>query len=135
YRRHKQEETAFDYNYSLKKQSVALEAFKFLFDFHGFVPFVGPFTARDYYHLNEKDVQRTVTNHKEESWAYGLVFGWDIRLSKTDFFILRTNLRYNPKVDLKQNGLTYTSKSIEFNFIQLVFYPERWKVYKSLINQ
>ena len=135
YRRHKQEETAFDYSYSLNKQSLALEAFKFLFDFHGFVPFVGPFAARDYYHLNEKDVQRTVSDHKEESWGYGLVFGWDIRLSETDFFILRTNLRYNPKVDLKQNGLTYTSNAIEFNFIQLVFYPERWKAYKSLINQ
>lgn len=132
YRRHKQAETAFDYSYSLKKQSVALEAFKFLFDFHGFVPFVGPFAARDYYHLNEKDAQRTVSDHKEESWSYGLVFGWDIRLSEMDFFILRTNLRYNPKVNLKQSGFTYTSKSIEFNFIQLVFYPERWKAYKSL---
>lgn len=134
YRRYKQAETAFDYSYSLNKLSVALEAFKFLFDFHGFVPFVGPFAARDYYRLNEKDVQRTVSDHKEESWGYGLVFGWDIRLSETDFFILRTNLRYNPKVDLKQNGLTYTSNAIEFNFIQLVFYPERWKAYKSLIN-
>lgn len=135
YRRHKQAETAFDYNYQLNKQSVALEAFKFLFDFHGFVPFVGSFAARDYYHLQEKDRQRIITNHKEESWAYGLVFGWDIRLSETDFFILRTNLRYNPKVDLKQNGLTYTSNVIEFNFIQLVFYPERWKAFKTLSKQ
>lgn len=135
YRRHKQEETAFDCSYSLKKQSVALEAFKFLFDFHGFVPFVGPFVARDHYRLKERDVQNTVTNQIDGSWSYGLVFGWDIRLSETDFFILRTNLRYNPKVDLKLNGLTYTSNAIEFNFIQLVFYPERWKSFNTLTKQ
>ena len=64
--------------------------------------------------------------------GYGLVFGWDIRLSEVDFLILRTNLRYTPDLGHKIDGKSYTSRQIEFNFIQLVLYPQRIKANKNL---
>lgn len=132
YRPLKQEETAFDYLFRLRKNSYAFEAFHFFADYHGFVPFIGPYLSYDRYSLKEQDFGRTVTNVNREEIGYGLVFGWDIQQSKLDFLTLRTNLRITPEFNYKHNGLGFTSTQIEFNFIQLVFYPERFKVYKQV---
>lgn len=126
----KQEEEAFDYKYSLNRNSLAIEAFKFLGDYHGFAPFVGPFVSMDHYHLSETDAGRKVIDHKESDVAFGLVFGWDIRQTSTDYLILRTNLRYIPELSNMYNGYKFTAAQLEFNFIQIVFYPERYKLHK-----
>lgn len=131
YRPLKQEETAFDYTYQLNKHSVALEAFKFIGDYHGFVPFVGPYISMDHYSLKEKDFGNTIINENSSRLGYGLVFGWDIRQTNVDYLILRTNLRYTPEMDYKAGGYKFTSDQLEFNFIQLVYYPERHKIYKQ----
>ena len=132
YRPLQQKEETYDYEYNLRNHSIAVEAFKFIADFHGFVPFVGPYVSRDFYHLKETDNGQKVTDLKSTKTGYGIVFGWDIRFTETDHFTLRTNLRYTPDFGYKADGYNYTSKGLEFNFIQVVFYPERMKVYKRL---
>lgn len=127
----KQEETAFDYTYKLRRNSTAFEAFKFVGDYHGFAPFIGPYISFDHYHLNETDHGNTLNELKQFKLGYGLVFGWDIRQTAMDYLILRTNLRYTPQMKYKSNGLKFTSSQIEFNFIQIVFYPERYKIWKN----
>ena len=60
--------------------------------------------------------------------GYGVVFGWDIKQSDVDYITLRTNLRYTPEFNFKSGGYKFTSERIEFNFIQIVYYPERHKM-------
>ncbi|MBL4709837.1 MAG: hypothetical protein JKY48_15500 [Flavobacteriales bacterium] len=132
YRPLKQKETAYNYTYLTTNHSIALEAFKFIGDYHGFVPFVGPYISSNNYKILEKDMGKKVSDYKANKLGYGIVFGWDIRLSRVDYLIMRTNLRYTPNLNYTKNGLDYTNKQIEFNFIQLVYYPKRHKIQKPL---
>lgn len=127
----KQEETAFDYTFQLRRNSTAFEAFKFIGDYHGFVPFIGPYASIDHYALKETDKGKIVNDWSGLKFGYGIVFGWDIRQTSMDYLILRTNLRYTPQMDYRSKGLKFTSSQIEFNFIQIVFYPERYKIWKN----
>ncbi len=132
YRPFTQEEISYDYSYKSQKHSLALEAFKFIGDYHGFVPFIGPYISADNYSIQEKSNKETIIDYQATKIGYGLIFGWDIRLSDVDYFILRTNLRYTPDFSYKIDGYSFTPAQIEFNFIQLVFYPERIKANKNL---
>lgn len=132
YRPLKQKETGYNYTYATTNQSVALEAFKFIGDYHGFVPFVGPYVASNNYRILETDKGETITDYRASKLGYGVVFGWDIRLSQVDYLILRTNLRYTPNLKYTKDGLDYTNNQIEFNFIQIVYYPKRHKIVKPL---
>lgn len=132
YRPLKQKEEAYGYSTSTRVNAFALEAFKFVGDYHGFVPFVGPYLGFNNYRIKETDFNETVVDFKDNKLAYGLVFGWDIRISDIDYIILRTNLRYTPNLGYQKDDLDYTNRQLEFNFIQLVYYPERHKVSKTL---
>ena len=64
-----------------------------------------------------------------------ITFGWDIRPSvKGDWWILRTNLRYFPFLNVKRRSKKLSLQHLEFNFIQFVFYPQRLKKIKSDIK-
>ncbi|MEM6262948.1 MAG: hypothetical protein AAGI38_10605 [Bacteroidota bacterium] len=57
---------------------------------------------------------------------YGLTFGWDIRPNRLQSWILRTNLRWFPNLDLEvADGQVISFDNIEFNFIQLIVYLDR----------
>ena len=59
--------------------------------------------------------------------------GWDIRPSERgDWWVLRTNLRIPPQLELDHDDHTWSLQHLEFNFIQLVVYPQRWKRAKDL---
>ena len=131
YRPIQQKETAFDYTYQLFNHSVAAEAFKFIGDYHGFAPFVGPYISLNKYRIKEIDFGNTVRDESRTEMGYGVVFGWDIKQSDVDYITLRTNLRYTPEFNFKSGGYKFTSEHIEFNFIQIVYYPERHKIYKQ----
>lgn len=132
YRPLKQKEMAYNYNLATTNHSVAFEAFKFVGDYHGFVPFVGPYISSNNYRILETDNGQRITDYKASKLGYGIVFGWDIRLSRVDYLVLRTNLRYTPNLQYTKDGLDYTNNQIEFNFIQLVYYPKRHKIQKTL---
>ena len=132
YRPLKQKESAYNYTNSITNHSVAVEAFKFVGDYHGFVPFIGPYIAINNYRILETDHGQTITDFSASKMGYGLVFGWDIRLSRVDYLILRTNLRYTPNLKYTKEGFNYTNNQLEFNFIQLVYYPKRHKIQKPL---
>lgn len=131
YRPLKQKESAYEYSSQMRTNSFAFETFKFIGDYHGFVPFVGPYLALNNYNYKETDEGEKIYSFVENKLAYGLVFGWDIRISDVDWLILRTNMRYTPNLNFKNNGLNYTNQQLEFNFIQLVYYPKRHKITKK----
>jgi len=115
---------AYDLDQRLSRQAITLEAFKFLGDYHGFVPFLGPAVSLERLKVREFDAGQQTLDLDEYKIAGGIIFGWDIRPTRLQSFILRTNLRYFPALHLKaENGKKISFDNIEFNFIQLVYYP------------
>lgn len=121
-----QSQEAFDVSQTLRRRSVALELFKFLGDYHGFVPFAGPFVSREYLSVEETDLDQPVLDRSRNLFTAGIVFGWDIRPFRTPAVILRTKLRYAPWLSFSLPGQPdFWFNQLEVNFIQLVLYPRR----------
>jgi hypothetical protein len=116
---------AFGYRQQMQRHSLALEGFAFLGDYHGFVPFVGPVLGVDRLSLREQDGATRVTDASRNVLAPGVIFGWDIRPTRAGSWLLRTNLRWFPRLRLPVESGTHTFDQLEFNFIQLVWYPGR----------
>lgn len=117
---------AFGFEQEIERTSLGLEAFKFLGDYYGFVPFIGAIMSYEQLGYNDGAVE-----HKDDGLNGGVTFGWDIRPNRLGVFILRTNLRYYPKLDLNMpNGLKFDLSQIELNFIQLVIFPQRIMGYR-----
>lgn len=117
--------TAYGLSQRLSRRSVSLEVYKYLLDYHGFVPFLGLSLAREQLDVRESDNGALVTNQHERRYSPGLVFGWDIRPIRYESILLRTNLRYSPFLKTRVNGQTLSFQQLEFNFIQAVIYPQR----------
>ena len=127
-----QKRSAYDYEHQLSRQSIILETYKFLADYHGFVPYVG-------LGMGYEKLEFTETNSdpvKKNQLSPAVVFGWDIRPSvKGDWWILRTNLRYYPFLKLHVENKSLSLQHMEFNFIQFVMYPQRFKIAKNKLTQ
>ncbi len=110
----------------VRRRSFVLEGTKFLFDYHGFVPFVGPAISYENLSFRESFERQSVHRLSETQFSYGLTFGWDIRPNRLQSWILRTNLRWFPNLELAVDDRQSISfNNIEFNFIQLIIYPNR----------
>jgi len=126
YRSMKDELVAYEYLQKSSRKAITFEAFKFLSDYHGFAFFVGP--AISYEILNSKlsFQSNTLAEGYYKGIKPGISFGWDIRPNRIQSFLLRTNLRYFPNLNIRMtNGKTVSLDNLEFNFIQLVIFPER----------
>lgn len=124
FRANASERSAFGQTQRLGRTSLAFEAFRFLFDYRGFAPFVGPVVSREWLELDETVDQIPVERVREARWRAGVIFGWDIRPDDLRGIILRTNLRYTPVGRVGGAGGVGMNQ-LEFNFIQLVWYPGR----------
>ncbi|MEM9896405.1 MAG: hypothetical protein AAF789_08545 [Bacteroidota bacterium] len=110
----------------IERQSIAFEISKNLFDYQGFVPFVGPSLTLERLKFEEFFEGSNSIDLSTNKTAFGLVFGWDIRPNRLQSWLLRTNLRWYPRLDLSvEQGQVISFSNIEFNFIQLIIYPER----------
>ncbi|MBL7782739.1 MAG: hypothetical protein JNM22_16045 [Saprospiraceae bacterium] len=119
---------AFDAQLRMQRLTAGIEACKFLFDYHGFVPFAGPMVSVEYLNLEENGIQTA----KKLQPSIGIAFGWDIRLTQTGTSLLRTNLRYVPGLNLKTDeGEKVMFDHLEFNFIQYVTFIGRKKLYRK----
>lgn len=79
------------------------------------MPFLGP-------HLSyERLSVRGTVRGDAVLWRPGVTFGWDIRPDRLQSMILRTNLRYTPKLELiVTDGRQVALDQLEINFIQFV---------------
>jgi hypothetical protein len=110
----------------LNRKSLLFEATKYLFDYHGFVPFIGPTISYENLSFKENFEGQRTFDVEEIKFGYGLTFGWDIRPNRIQSWILRTNLRWYPNLFLEVEPNTKVSfDNLEFNFIQLIIYPNR----------
>ena len=97
-----------------------------MFDYHGFVPFVGPALSYEKLSFVESFENTSSADVTENKISYGLTFGWDIRPNRIQSWILRTNLRWFPNLSLDVDTRSEISfDNLEFNFIQFIIYPNR----------
>lgn len=110
----------------LRRHSAGVEAYKFLFNYLGFVPFAG-------ISINAEQLSATVNGNRYADFklAPGIVFGWDIRVTRTGTSLLRTNLRWAPNLHLSVEGEKIMFNHLEFNFIQYVHYIGRGRFYEG----
>ena len=110
----------------LNRKSFLFETTKYLFDYHGFVPFVGPSISYENLSFKESFKGQKTFDMDDKKLGYGLTFGWDIRPNRIQSWILRTNLRWYPNLFLEFEPNSKVSfDNLEFNFIQLIIYPNR----------
>ncbi|WP_422083789.1 hypothetical protein [Ulvibacterium sp.] len=116
----------FETKQTVRKTSFVLEVNKFLTDYSGFAPYVGANLAYDTINYEEKErdiIQKKLTFRSLEP---GLTIGWDIVPGKTsEALILRTNLRWYPFSSFEVEGQKFNFSQLEYNLIQVLFYPER----------
>ena len=111
-----------------RRRSMALEATKYIGDYHGFAAFVGPAISYESLLFEETFENQQTQDLTDNKFAYGLTFGWDIRPNRLQTWILRTNLRWFPNLELDiDNNSSISFDNIEFNFIQFILYPGRIK--------
>lgn len=128
----RQERAAFGRQLNIQRNSIGVEAYKFLFDYHGFAPFIGGGASYESIRFKEYDADSRVSSETFNEVTPSIIFGWDIRPGRlADAWMLRTNLRYSPTLDIQNMGRSLSLQFIEFNFIQLVIYPQRIKAYRD----
>ena len=132
-RRMVQRRSAYNRALDIQRESTVLEAYKFMGDYHGFVPYVGIGLGMERMDLETREGDIVVSKDTYEDMPWYFVFGWDIRPSEHgDWWVLRTNLRIPPQLELHHADHTLSLQHLEFNFIQLVVYPQRWKCARDL---
>lgn len=131
-----QERSGGDFQQTVRRSSLALETYKFIGDYHGFTPFLGLGLGYERMRLTETDGEITLADIRKTTFSPLIVFGWDIRPAKKgDAWLLRTNLRYTPFLDLEYRDRRISMQQLEFNFIQLVVFPARLRAYKSYYSR
>jgi hypothetical protein len=126
YRRFRSSLDAYGTTQNIHRSSVSLEGFKFLFDYHGFVPFIGPLLSLENIDITEMSGQTLTASGGINVVKPGIIIGWDIRPTRIQSWLLRTNVRYFPNIDVgMSSGYNYAVDQLEINFIQFVLYPER----------
>jgi len=117
---------------TVRRNSLVLETYKYLGDYHGFAPYLGVGLGYERLRLTEEEGETMLADERENTIAPVLVFGWDIRPSrKGDAWLLRTNLRYTPSLKLTHRNRELNLQQLEFNFIQLVVFPARLRAYRQ----
>lgn len=113
---------------TIKKNSLTFEVNKFLIDYSGFTPYLGINVAYDQLKYTE-DVDGVLRELSfDKKIETGLTFGWDIQPGKNqEALILRTNLRWYPFSSFEVDGKKFNFSQLEYNLIQVVFYPGRLK--------
>lgn len=127
YRTVKSDLKAYGYSQSSKRNAYTLEVYKFIGDYHGFAPFIGP--AISYEKIKVNDINQIGLNDSRiyEGVKPGLTFGWDIRPNRIQSWYLRTNIRWFPNLNVNMaSGKIVALDQLEINFIELVIFPSKF---------
>jgi len=125
---------AYGYTQKVKRNSIALEVFKFLGDYHGFVPFIGGVISYEKFRVRETENETETFKRNYGFVSTGIIAGWDIRPTRTDWWGVRTNIRFFPGLKLDMpGGSKLNMQQVELNFLQMVFYTGR--IYTTILKK
>jgi outer membrane protein W len=127
HRTFKSEISAYGYTEKTKRTATTFEVFKFLGDYHGFKPFIGSSVGYENLSVTEGNKNQATQTYTFKGFKPGLTFGWDIMPDRLQKWTLRTNLRWQPNLNVTMgDGRKNVLDQLEFNFIQLVVFPHRF---------
>jgi len=122
FRRYRSQSSGYDFDFRTQRTALTLETTKYLGDYHGFAPFVGPAVSLENLSFEEEDAGELIN---ESSWLglqAGITAGWDIRPDRLQSFYLRTNVRWFPTLGMDtEAGTRLPFQQLEVNFIQAVW--------------
>lgn len=122
FRRVGSQTSGYDFDFRTRRTALTLETTKYLGDYHGFAPFVGPAVSLENLSFEEEDAGELIN---ERSWLglqAGITAGWDIRPNRLQSFYLRTNVRWFPTLGMDtEAGTRLPFQQLEVNFIQAVW--------------
>jgi len=126
YRTVKSKIAAYDFSQEIIRKSLTFEICKFVWDYNGFDPYIGPAVSYEWLKVNETNPSGKTSNPTWEGIKPGITFGWEIRPNKMMFLYIRSNLRYFPnlKVIMADSRYIYQDQ-LEFDFFQVVIFPQR----------
>jgi hypothetical protein len=117
---------AYDFSQVVMRKALTFEICKFIFDYNGFDPYIGPAVSYEWLNVSETNQSGITSNQGYEGVKPGITVGWEIRPTKMMFLYLRSNLRYFPNLKVKMNDSKYVYlDQLEFDFFQVVFFPQR----------
>ena len=119
------DQEGYGFYHELKRNSFTIEGYKFLFDYKGFVPFVGIGYGFNTLQLKEWDNGIEVASYNDNKMAPNIFIGWDIRPTRVEWMIIRSNIRWTPWLQLDTGNTEIKFNDLEINFFEYVFYPER----------
>jgi hypothetical protein len=126
YRSVKSKIDAYDFSQEVMRKALTFEICKFICDYNGFDPYIGPAVSYEWLNVIETNQSGITSNQKYEGVKPGITFGWEIRPTKMMFLYLRSNLRYFPNLKVKMNdSKNVYLDQLEFDFFQVVFFPQR----------
>lgn len=101
------------------RHAIGLEGVRELTNYHGFVPFIGIGCGYDF--LSYREDRSSGDHQHNTTWkpSWHLVGGWDIRPTKVDRFILRTMMRWSPRLSLAVRDGDMPFDHLEIDFIQI----------------
>ena len=134
YRQYKTRQSGYGAAKKYSRQSALLEVHRYLFNYHGFAAFAGVNAGFEKWEL-QKNMDGVVNDHKKESFVPGVVFGWDILPERSRYLVVRTNIRYFPSMNWGLPNEKLSLDQLEFNLIQLSFYPERFVHKRRFMKQ
>ncbi|MFM6925396.1 MAG: hypothetical protein ACKOU7_07815, partial [Ferruginibacter sp.] len=89
-------------------------------------PFFGAVASYEQFRVRETENGVETYKRTYEMIAPGLIAGWDIRPTRTDWWGVRTNIRFFPGLTLGMPGNSRMSmQQVELNFLQMILYPGR----------
>ncbi|HKY37336.1 MAG TPA: hypothetical protein VJN18_15445 [Polyangiaceae bacterium] len=117
---------AFGATLDARQHGVFLEALKlFEIGLYGFVPFVGLGVGYGQFDVSDEIPGERRARSKGRP-VFSVPVGWDIRIKPSAWWLLRTNLRFIPRARVTVvEGQDFDFGGLEFDFIQLLLYPER----------
>jgi len=117
---------AYGYLQEVNRKALTFEVYKFFADYNGFAVFAGPAISQEWLKVKENNLMGETELSTFNGIKPGVTFGWDIRPNRLQSWYLRTNLRWFPNLDVKmRSGKNVPIDQLEFNFIQLVVFPDR----------
>jgi hypothetical protein len=125
YRKSTSKEAGFGIEQLFKREALTFEAFKFLWDYKGWLPFAGLGISKDNLSFSETDFGKTTLTASGDKITPSIIFGWDIRYHRNYWIMFRTNMRYYPFLDIDSPKGKIKFNQLELNFIQAVIYPQR----------
>jgi hypothetical protein len=118
--------SAYSSEQAIRRKAYGLEVTKNFWDYNGFVPFFGAIISNERLRFREDFENQRTFNISENRNSVGFSFGWDIRPNRIQTWLIRSNFRLYPRLQIELDGQRSISfANIEANFVQLVIYPER----------